>query len=59
MSIPTMQDCHLKDELDAALKRYNALFAPGSRERLALIPLQDFESSPGFRAWQIATEPHQ
>ena len=33
----TMQDIRLKDDLMAALNRYNDLFAPGSKSRLKLV----------------------
>lgn len=33
----TCQDLRLKDELDAALKKYNDLFIPGSKKRLKLV----------------------
>jgi len=33
-----MQDLKLKDDLDAALARYNDLFIPGSSKRLNLVP---------------------
>ena len=33
----TMQDIRLKEELMAALARYNDLFIPGSQKRLKLV----------------------
>jgi hypothetical protein len=33
----TIEECRLKDELDAALKRYNDLFIPGSSKILKLV----------------------
>lgn len=32
-----VQECRRKDELDAALARYNDLFIPGSKKRLKLV----------------------
>lgn len=33
----TVQECRRKEELDAALARYNDLFIPGSKKRLKLV----------------------
>ena len=33
----TCQDIKLKEELDAALARYNDIFIPGSKRRLKLV----------------------
>jgi hypothetical protein len=36
-----MQDIKLKEDLMAALNRYNDLFMPGSKKRLKLVPEVD------------------
>ena len=49
----TCQELRLKDELDAALKRYNELFIPGSKKILQLISCDAF---PAALAGQVFSQ---